>query len=82
MEFQFAGDTYMVWPHSHRGRTVLLTLQARTSAIAVAKMIARRGLITDIEWETPFSGRSQEWRDTLRTLVQSHAATQLAEVSR
>ncbi|QSB05757.1 hypothetical protein [Natronoglycomyces albus] len=82
VEFDYASDTYMVSPDPDHGGALRLTMRGQTMPIAVATLLLRRGTILASQWETPFCGRPNTWREAILSQVRTHAAALLAQVSK
>lgn len=81
VEFSFRSDTYMVSPHSDRGSALALNLQGQSMVIPVATLIINGYQITDVEWETPFSGRSTVWQKALLATASMHSDPAMREAT-
>lgn len=69
-EFIFNSSTFMVSPHPEHGSAVKVTMQGQSMAIEVATVVFTSvNEISEITWETPFSGRPPEWQEALVRLV-------------
>lgn len=80
VEFKFDASTYMISPHPEHGGAIKVTMQGQCLAIDVATVSFKSfNEISDITWETPFSGRNDEWKQALLSLVINHCFRSLPE---
>ncbi|QSB05260.1 hypothetical protein [Natronoglycomyces albus] len=74
VEFGFDSGVYMVSPHPDKGAALALSLQGVSLVIPVATISLARGRIADIAWESPFTARTEQWREALLDRVIAESA--------